>query len=381
MAYGVLMKNETTGETVEKNKVSFYPTERSSIGTSDIYHFFTVNFTSQSMNVSFGQYGSLLSSTVGSPLSNINFDLNFYGFSGFCHNYSRPTLIELCEIKSYESGIGRTVLANDFTNQDKYIRNYTDPANIYVRTEGYPISLSTSYFGNSLQYLLPSSNVQNFTYVKYSDDYGSKNFLAVPSLESTVSWVEIPSLTFYCDTEYFLTNSDPNFDGTSIKITSFKNIIPEIGASILINNINFNDELSGVYVIVKITNVIQLNKSDLDWNYPGQIFNSRIDLDTSTNVFFYDCCYYVPYDYGYPAKTFEKSLKLTKYNTSTQSSSTFAPLYHDDKESSKLNLYLADKGARTKQSDSFVLGMGVSNWFPDSKLFGVVLNYEIKEGY
>jgi len=46
-----------------------------------------------------------------------------------------------------------------------------------------------------------------------------------------------------------------------------------------------------------------------------------------------------------------------------------------------IELNLVEKGKLAKQSDSFILGIAVSSWFPDSTLFGVGLNYEIKEGF
>ena len=56
-------------------------------------------------------------------------------------------------------------------------------------------------------------------------------------------------------------------------------------------------------------------------------------------------------------------------------------MYQDQYSNSSMVLNLNTKSSLVKQSDGFVLGIAVSNWFNDSLLFGVGLNYVIKEGF
>lgn len=381
MAYGLLLNNENTGSFVEGNRIQFYPTQRSGISTSDTFNFSLVNFTCSEMSVFFGQYGSILSTDATSPFNNINFDLNRFNFSGNAMNLSRPNIVLLCNIKSYESGIGKTVLASDFPVYSKYIRNFTDPNNIYVKTSDYPSGLSTSYFNQALSLLNPTTHVQNFVYVKYDDKNTERTFLAIPS-GSNIEWQELPSDKFYNDVDYYIENVDSAFNGNTLPLTYFKNIMPELGSTLLLNNAKFDDTLSGVYVITGIETEVQLNRANLQWNHSGQTFNVRVDINYSTKANFVSGCYFVPFEYGPASDTFSKDLLLRRFNPqSVDETSLYFPLYRDEYDQSSLILSLSRTALHTKQSDSFVLGLGVSNWFPDAKLFGVTLNYEIKEGY
>jgi hypothetical protein len=56
-------------------------------------------------------------------------------------------------------------------------------------------------------------------------------------------------------------------------------------------------------------------------------------------------------------------------------------LLKDNFDTSSLCLCLNDQAKYTKQSDTFILGIAVSNWYPDCTLFGLGLNYVIKEGF
>lgn len=381
MAYGLLLNNENTGTFVEGNRIAFYSTQRSGISTSDTFHFSLVNFTCSEMSVFFGQYGSILSANITSPFNNINFDLNRFDFSGNVMNLSRPNIILLCDIKSYESGIGKTVMAGDFPLYSKYIRNYTDPNNVYIKTEDYPFGLSTSYFNQAFTKLNPAATVQNFVYVKYSDTNIERIFLATPN-GSNIHWSELPTDKFYNEVDYYIENVASAFNGGTLPLSYFKDIMPEVGSTLLLNNAKFDDVLSGLYMVAGIEAEVQLNRANLQWNHPGQTFNARIDISYSTKTNFNPGCYFVPFEYGETSEAFSKNLLLRRFvSQGVGSTSLYFPLYRDDYDQSSLILNLSSQGLHTKQSDSFVLGLGVSNWFPDAKLFGVTLNYEIKEGY
>jgi hypothetical protein len=167
-----------------------------------------------------------------------------------------------------------------------------------------------------------------------------------------------------------------------LPLNFFNGILPKIGQTILIDNSLNNDTLSGVYKINSITNQINLIQSEIEYNYPSQVFVISIDLNFSNNLNYISSVYYVPYEYGFPSITFSKALMLKKYENVAQNTPlNYVPLYRDNFDSSNLCLPLNTQARFTKQSDSFILGIAVSNWYPDSTLFGVGLNYEIKEGY
>jgi hypothetical protein len=386
MSYGVLLKNASNNYIVDD--LSFYSCQRASISTSDAFYFSLAGFNSSStIALNYSQTGNLIGNTA-SNFSNINFNLNENKFYGLCLNVSRPTVIELCQIEAFEVGVGQTVFTDNFTNDSKYIMNLSDPGNIYIKTSNYPIGVQTNNFGLGLNYLWPSAaySLQNFTYVKYSDTNFTKYFLAVPqtqgaTIPNNFEWYELPSTQFFYNIDYSVTLSSV-FKGTSIPLGIFNGIIPKSGEKILINNSSTNDTLSGVYDIVSITNQINLAKSDISYNYPGQIFIVRVDIDFSNNLNYNPSTYYVPFEYGYPAVCFTKPLMLKLYENFAQSDpSKYVPLYRDNFDFSSLILPLNDREKFNKQSDTFILGIAVSNWYPDSKLFGVGLNYVIKEGY
>ncbi len=386
MSYGVLLKNASSNYIVDD--LSFYSCQRASISTSDTFYFSLAGFNSSStIALNYSQTGNLIGNTA-SNFSNINFNLNENKFYGLCLNVSRPTVIELCQIEAFEVGVGQTVFTDSFTNDSKYIMNLSDPGNIYTKTSSYPIGVQTSNFGLGLNYLWPSASysLQNFTYVKYSDTNFTKYFLAVPQIQGATipdnfEWYELPTTQFFYEIDYNVTLSSA-FNGLSMPLGNFNGIIPKSGEKLLINNSSTNDNLSGVYDIVSITNQINLAKSDISYNYPGQIFIVRVDIDFSNNLNYNPNTYYVPFEYGYPAVCFTKPLMLKLYENFAQSDpSKYTPLYRDNFDFSSLILPLNDREKFNKQSDTFILGIAVSNWYPDSKLFGVGLNYVIKEGY
>ena len=386
MSYGVLLKNAASNFIVDD--LSFYSCQRASISTSDTFYFSLAGFnSSNSIALNYSQTGNLIGSTA-SNFSNINFDLNENKFYGLCLNVSRPTVIELCQIEAFEVGVGKTVFTDSFTNDAKYIMNLSDPGNVYTKTSSYPIGVQTSNFGLGLNYVWPSASysLQNFVYVKYSDTNFTKYFLAVPQIQgatipSNFEWYELPATQFFYDIDYSVTLSS-TFNGSSIPLGNFNGIIPKSGEKLLINNSSTNDTLSGIYDVVSITNQINLSKSDISYNYPGQIFIVRVDIDFSNNLNYNPNTYYVPFEYGYPAVCFTKPLMLKLYENFAQNdSSKYVPLYRDNFDFSSLMLPLNNREKFNKQSDTFILGIAVSNWYPDSKLFGVGLNYVIKEGY
>ena len=133
---------------------------------------------------------------------------------------------------------------------------------------------------------------------------------------------------------------------------------------------------------MSITNQVNLTKSEIEYNFPSQTFVIKIDLDFSNSLNYTSNSYYVPYEYGYPALCFSKDLMLKQYQNFAQNdSSKYIPLYRDNFDFSTLLLPLNEQAKFTKQSDTFILGIAVSNWYPDSTLFGVGLNYQIKEGF
>jgi hypothetical protein len=390
MSYGVLLKNNNTNQSILDDNILFYPTARAGVSTSDPYYFETFNFTANSMTVNFSQFANLISLTNASNYSNINFDLNKQGFFCAGYNLSSPTLIEICAIDGYETGIGQTVFASSADVGSKILHNLSDPNNIYTITNS-SFGVQTSYFGNSLNFARSGvvSDVQNFLYAKYEHDNIIKYFLAIPRLvgakvntPSNFYWSEIPGETFNFNIEYYLTILTSGFDGSSIVLSSLKGILPKKGASILVNNISFNDILSGVYTIYNITDKVYLTKNTVAFNFPGQTFNIKTDLDLSGTTTNFSSCYFVSYDYGYPAESFTKNLRLVKFSNLAQGySTTYPAMYQDQYSSSSLVLNLNTKSSLVKQSDGFVLGVAVSNWFNDSLLFGVGLNYVIKEGF
>jgi len=394
MSYGVLLKKNANNFVVNENSIIFYPTQRAGVSTSDTYYFSTLNFTTNKMYIYFSQYGNIISSSAASTFSRINFDLNTNNFYGSALNISKPTWVKICNIESYETGIAQSVFSSGFENGTKYIQNLSQPGYILEKTTDYPLGVQSSYFSKAMNFLRKSVtyggfsyDFQNFAYVTYTNAEVTKNFLAVPTAINTTipnnfTWYELPTNQFNYLLDFYITKISSGFDGTSLPISTFKNIILNTGQTILVNNASFNDLLSGVYTIQKITDKVYLTKSNIVYNFPGQIFSIKTDLDLSTNLLNNSSCYYVPYDYGCPAETFSKPLMLTKYvNIAETATSAYVPLYKDGLDTSMIELNLVEKGKLAKQSDSFILGIAVSSWFPDSTLFGVGLNYEIKEGF
>ena len=390
MSYGVLLKNNNTNQPILDDSITFYSTARSGISTSDPYYFETFNFTANSMTVNFAQFANLISLISVSNYSNINFDLNKQNFFGIGYNLSTPTLIEICAIDGYETGIVQTVYASTVAVGSKILRNISEPNNIYTIVNS-SFGVQTSYFGTALNYarsgVIPG--LQNFLYTRYEHDNIVKYFVAIPRLTGAVVntpsnfyWSEIPGETFFFNVDYYLTIATPGFTGLSLPLASFNGIVPKKGTTILVNNSRYNDVLSGTYTIFNVSDQVYLSKNTISFNFPGQTFNIKTDLDLSNTITSFSSCYFISYDYGFPAEAFTKNLNLLKFNTLALGySSAYPSMYQDQYSNSSLVLNLRTKNNLVKQSDSFVLGIAVSNWFNDSLLFGVGLNYIIKEGY
>jgi hypothetical protein len=388
MSYGVLLKNANSNQIID-DELNFYSTSRASISTSDPMYFSLVGFNSSfTMELNFSEFGSLISSTNNNSFSKINFNLNQNLFYGVALNLSKPTIVELCEIQAYEVGVGQTIFSNNFITNSKYLKNFTDPGNIHVKTSNWPLGYQTSYFGKALNYEWPVApySLQNFIYVKFNNTNLTKNFLAVPQINGAVipnnfEWYELPSNDFYIEVDYYL-QTNFVFNSTSVSLSVFNGILPKAGETILIDNSSFDDNFSGVYKITNITNNVDLTKNVLKYNYPSQTFIVQANLNLSNNLIRTNGVFYVPFEYGYPAECFTKALKLATFSNVAQNTpSNYTPLYKDNLSNSKMIIYLNEQAKFTKQSDSFILGIGVSNWYPDSTLFGVGLNYEIKEGF
>jgi hypothetical protein len=382
MSYGIYLKDNDTGRTYFDEPLIFYNTAREGISTSNGYYFNTISFTADKMSLSFDRFANLISSSSASSFSNINFDMNANNFYGVGINVSEPTVVEICEIDGYEIGVANTVFSNDFSENSKILKNYSDPANIYKISSVSPIGLQTSIFSKAINttYLQPPGFPESYIYVKYDHQNITKYFICIP-ISSTFTWYELPDEKFYYTSTYYITNNTIGFTGTSLNLSYFNGIIPKINESILINNTTFNDTLSGLYVISKLKDKVYLKPSNLFYNHPGQIFHSKINLDISNSLTHYESYYYVPYSYGLPAEPFSKSLQLRIYSTAVNSASNYIPMMKDSVSESKMILCLHEKDKLTRNSDIFKLGIAVSNWCEDSLLFGVSLNYQIKEGY
>ena len=367
MAYYAVLNNMNNGQVYYDDHIVFYPTSRSGISTSDSFYYSTFCFTSSAIKISFDEFGSLISSNSSNTFSSINFNLNAENFYGICSNISRPTIVEITQIAGYETGIGQTNFISGYYNGQKMIQNYSNPGSIY--SIGTSI-FTNSYFTNSINYVKDGT----FGYVNYNDSINNitKYFLAYPN----GSWYELPSQQFCYDSDFYLTVPSGVVFSGKILLSYFNGIIPTVGQLILINNSANNDYLSGLYTITQLSNFVYLTASSIVYNFPGQTFLINCDLDNSNIYNYNSACYYVSYEFGVPSKCFNQNLQLSKFI----SNSSYMPLYNDSYSFSSFIINLNTTGLLTKQSDTFQVGIAVSNWFPDSLLFGVSLNFEIKEG-
>jgi len=370
MGYGLSLKRARDNSLTNQNLI-FYPTTRGGISTSDTYYFELINFQADDMKVSFDQFGNLLGSAVSPLSSSISLDLNRYYFYGQCVNTTKPTVVEICSIDAYEIGVANTTFGS-WDIGSKVIQNYSRPAYIFDVINKSPYGVQTSTFTLSLNQTVLADDV--FAYVKFSNKNIIKYFLATPS----GTWLELPDEKFFYNVDYYITTS--SFNGTTISQSVFNGIYLSTGETILINNVAANDILSGVYVIKAISNYVYLTKSDIVYNYPGQIFTAGANLDTSNSLNKNGACYFVTYLYGTPAKCFTKALKLMNYIAEASITDDMFYLQKDIYTKSSLLLSLNKISPFVKQSDVFALGVLSPTWCLDSTLFGVTLNIEIDEG-
>jgi hypothetical protein len=217
---------------------------------------------------------------------------------------------------------------------------------------------------------------ENFVYVK--DD--GVVFLAT-YVNNTFNWINLPGEKFYYTVDYYLTCTDASFTGGYLSYMQFKKIVPSVGQLVLVNCASFNDLLSGVYSIVGLNNNIVLQRYNLYTNYPGQIFTASTNIDTYTGITKNSVCYYVPFEYGNTAPIFSKPLQLKQYLGLNTSINNFPLLFQDSVDTSILRLPLNQQSSSlNKISDSFGIGIFVSNWVPDNTLIFGGIDYQIIEG-
>lgn len=367
MSYGVLLKNAATNKTAQ-NSLIFYNTQRGGISTSDEYKLSLINFTTNRASIYYDQFATLISPTQDT----VSFDTNTLGFYGVFLNTETTSVIKICNIESYETGIGQTVYSENYdVSTSKIIKNFSSPNYIYN-------GIGTDYFSGVLNYLTNTSTDENFAYLKFEDSNEIKIFSPLVN-SGAVSWIEIPDETFYFNIDYYIDMRSESFNGSYIEYSLFRNITPKNGETILVNSAD--DQLSGVYTVKNITNRVNLTKGPLNFNYPGQTFNINIDLRSSTITEYYKTCFYVSSNYGFAAEVFTKNLNLKEWNGDLiDAPNQYVPLYIDSYNRSNGIINLHPLGRLTQESDSFKLGVGVSNWFPDSTLIGLSFNCEIKEG-
>jgi hypothetical protein len=378
MSYGLLLNDKTQNTQILQDSLQFNPAGRGGFSTSNTLFFNTFGFTTSEIQISFDQFINLVPSgniDLSSLPQTTNIDLNSNGGYFCAQNLSRPNVINLCNIVGYEIGLGVTVFNSSISTNSKVILNYSNPSQIYsigtglstsvLNISNYSSALSSSYIKN-----------ENFVYVKNN----SKIFLAT-YINSAFNWVQLPQEKFYYNLDYYLTCNDITFNGSSISFLQFRRIIPTIGQLILVNCVSFNDLLSGVYKIVGVTNSIILQKYNLITNYPGQIFNINTNVDTSTSVIKNSVCYYVPYEYGNAAPIFSKALQLKQYLGLNTSINNYPIMFQDYVDNSVMHLPLTPQaGGLTQISDSFTVGVFVSNWVPNNTFVYGGLDYQIIEG-
>lgn len=373
-----MLNDQYTNAPILQDYLSFISANRNGFSTTNALYFNTFGFTTSEIQISFERYINL-SPNGNVDLSNLpqttNIDLNAnQGY--FCvQNFTRPCVVKLCNIVGYESGVGRTVYTSSYSVNNKVLLNYSNPSLIYsigaslstsnLNISGYSSILSTSYIQN-----------ENFIYVTN----GNLVFLATYQLGS-FSWQPIPVEKFYYNVDYYITYTDVTFNGTFITFNQFKRIVPSINQLVLINCANFNDVLSGVYQIVNITNVINIQQYNLTANYPGQIFTANTNVDTYTGTLKNSVCYYVPFEYGAATSVFSKPLMLKQYIGLNSNINNFIPMYQDNVDNSILHLPLSIQNDNiSKKSDLFKVGIFVSNWVPDNTFILGGLDYQIIEG-
>lgn len=384
MAYGFQLK-KTTDNTVLNDNLTFYAAARGGISTSDAYYFETINFNGNLIYLSMDNLADYLPSS-NSYSANTNFDLINQNFIPKVRNLSKPTIVKICDIDSYEtSSTNKVFISSGLKLGSQILSNYSSPSTLQTVAALNTIQYATS----RLNTIVNSSYIQqdNFAYVKYSDP--SKNFYKYFLLSfssGSADWIEIPDDSFYNYVDFYITISTP-FQGTSLNIALFQNITIAKNQTILIN-CQTNDLLSGLYTIDNITSTVFLKKGNLFFNYIGQTFFCSTNIDLSSSANSVSCCYYVPYTYGNTSEVFSKSLKLTKFNNAITNASNYLPLVCDAIDSNNnfisSSTFLIPTNNTinlTKISDQFIIAMNVGPYLNDGTFFNGSFNIQIDEGF
>jgi len=371
MSYGVILKNGITSASILSDEISYYPSTRNGYSTSDVVYFETIGFTDDKIYITFDQYGNLINTTANYPNG---IDLNSLQSFASVKNLSNPTVVKLATIAGYETGLANTVYNSNIQNGNIVLSNFSNPSVFYEITSITPsinTKISSSSFIINNQYFKSG----NFGYV--SDGQGHLFLITFPNNSSIPTWIQLPEEKFYWYPNYYLTYSGI-FDGKKINLNLFNKIVPKATETILINCTS-NDSNSGLYSIAIVSDYVYVKKTPLLFNYPGQIFSCKINLDTSSNMNYYPVVYYVPYEYGSYSNPFSKPLLLTLYNPSAYASpSYFCPVLSNSNITSSFILPLVQmRGLMNKTSDIFKVGVFVSNFVPDNSTLITMLQYTI----
>jgi hypothetical protein len=384
MAYGFQLRKATDNTAIDQN-LTLYGSARNGISTSDPYYFETINFTGNLIYLSMDNLADYLpSSNLYS--ANTNFDLINQNFIPKVRNLSKPTIVKICDVDSYEtSNTNKIIISSGLKVGSQILSNYSSPSTLQT-----VIALNiTQYATSKLNTIVNSNYIQqdNFAYVKYYDSLNNFYKYFLLSFNSgSANWIEIPDESFYNYVDFYITISTP-FNGVSLNIALFQNITISRNQTILIN-CQTNDSLSGLYTIDNITSTVFLKKGNLFFNYIGQTFfcDTNIDFSSSTNRV--SCCYYVPYTYGNTSEVFSKNLNLTKFINSISSASNYLPLICDSIDSnnsfisSSTFLIPTNKAINlSKFSDQFIIAMGVGTYLNDGTFFSGSFNIQINEGF
>ena len=374
MSYGIILKNALDNTSILNDDLTYYPTTRNGYSTSDPIYFDTVGFSAKSMTLNFDQFAGITSAVVN---YSSNIPLNDYKAYICAKNLIKPTVVKICNIYGFETGLGATHYSSGIQIGNIIIKNFSDPDNLYSITNA---GINTSSAINSNSFIISSQyfGAGNFGYV--SDNENNIFLLAYPNMSSNASWIQIPEEQFYYYSNYFITLNDVNFNGKKLNLSNFNKIVPKVNETILISNSN-NDTLSGVYSISMVSDYIYLKKNPILFNYAGQIFSCYINLDNSNNLSYNSCVYYVPYEYGSFANTFSKPLQLTQYTNALGANiNTCPPLASNSYFTSELLLPLEKRsGLLNKSSDAFRVGVFVSNFAPDNSELITMMQYSITE--
>lgn len=375
MAYTItLFNNENKANVINMG----FCTSGSSV-LSDQLHYRVTGYAAKEIEVGFSKNASLISNNLSKTEFNFNKSNNF----STLFNYTGPSIVNLCHIKSFETGVGQTTTSSGFLIGDKYIKNFSEPGRIFTKSKNFPITEEYSDFENTLLRAWIQSgdvSIENFFYVSYEDLLTKRFFLATPvnaniTSLSDIQWSEILSDKFFYSADYYIGVSDSNFNGKELEFSIFESLPIIAGQTLLIEN-ETSALLSGLYEITDIRNKIYIKPSpSISYNFPGQSFRVSYDLVSKDSSVFY-----VPYNFGICAEVFSKNLILKRYAPeSANNINNHAILYHDSNDQSFAKFYLSQANNLEKLSDLFRIGIGVSNWISSGVLRDISLIHKIKE--